>query len=237
MDASLQKRLSRVDWAAAGDHLANFGYALTGPLLSAEECRALVSLYSRQELFRSQVIMEKHRFGRGDYKYFHYPLPPLVGQLREASYPYLAEIANLWQKQLGLPADFPPEHESFLQTCRAAGQKLATPLILHYRQGGYNCLHQDLYGQVAFPLQLVVLLGQVGRDWQGGEFVLVENVPRAQSRALVVNPDQGHGIVFTTRHRPVEGARGFYRVATKHGVSRVESGVRFTLGIIYHDAK
>jgi len=184
------------------------------------------------------VVMERHRFGKGDYKYFRYPLPPAVQQLRESTYPHLSKIANLWQSQLGdNGSPFPETHEEFLKRCRAAGQKRATPLMLHYEAGGYNCLHQDLYGEIAFPLQMVVVLGKQGEDWDGGEFILVENVPRAQSRAEVVTAAQGHGIIFTTRYRPVKGSRGWYRVAMRHGVSRLRRGTRYTLGIIYHDAK
>jgi uncharacterized protein len=182
--------------------------------------------------------MERFRFGKGDYKYFRSPLPAIVQQLRQSTYPHLAGIANEWRLAFAekTPA-FPATLEEFLDRCHRAGQKLPTPLMLHYEAGGYNCLHQDLYGEIAFPLQLVVMLGQEGRDWEGGEFVLVENVPRAQSRAQVITADQGHGIVFATRYRPVRGARGFFRVSLRHGVSRVRRGSRYTLGIIYHDAK
>jgi hypothetical protein len=227
-----------LDCTAISESLSSSGYALTGQLLSLEECAQLVSLYSDDANFRSQVVMERYRFGKGDYKYFRYPLPPVVQQLRESTYPHLAKVANLWRTQLGeRDSPFPETHEEFLKTCKAAGQKLPTPLMLHYEEGGYNCLHQDIYGDIAFPLQLVVMLGQQGEDWDGGEFILVENVPRAQSRAEVITAPQGHGIVFTTRHRPVKGSRGWYRTAMRHGVSRVRRGTRHTLGIIYHDAK
>ena len=182
--------------------------------------------------------MERYRFGKGDYKYFRYPLPEIVQTLRAATYPHLAKIANEWNARLDNDGKcFPLDHQEFLAHCHKAGQKQATPLLLHYEDGGYNCLHQDLYGEIAFPLQLVVMLGQQGRDWEGGEFVLVENVPRAQSRAEVITADQGHGVIFTTRYRPVKGLRGTYRVSLRHGVSRVRRGTRYTLGIIYHDAK
>lgn len=211
---------------------------MTGPLLSLDECAALTALYADDRNFRSQVVMERFRFGKGDYKYFRYPLPPPIQQLRETTYPHLAKIANDWNIALGQHTpEFPATLDAFLERCHRAGQKQPTPLMLHYEQGGYNCLHQDLYGEVAFPLQLVVLLGQQGRDWDGGEFVLVENIPRAQSRAEVITADQGHGIIFTTRHRPAKGVRGCYRMAMRHGVSRVRRGTRYTLGIIYHDAK
>lgn len=237
MNQTLEKNLN-LDWTAISESLSSSGYAPTGRLLSPAECAQLVSLYPDDANFRSRVVMERYRFGKGDYKYFRYPLPPIVHHLRESTYPYLARVANLWQSQLGdNDPPFPGTHEEFLNTCRAAGQQLPTPLMLHYEEGGYNCLHQDLYGEIAFPLQLVVMLGQPGDDWDGGEFILVENVPRAQSRAEVITAPQGHGIVFTTRHRPVKGSRGWYRVTMRHGVSRVRRGTRYTLGIIYHDAK
>jgi hypothetical protein len=237
MNQMLEKN-PNIDWAAISESLSSSGYALTGQLLSPTQCEDLISLYSDDAKFRSQVVMERHRFGKGDYKYFCYPLPPIVHQLRQITYPHLAEIANLWRAQLGeRGASFPDDHEAFLRRCKAAGQNLPTPLMLHYEKGGYNCLHQDLYGEIAFPLQLVAMLGQQGEDWDGGEFVLVENVPRAQSRAEVISAPRGHGIVFTTRDRPVKGSRGWYRVGMRHGVSRVRRGTRYTLGIIYHDAK
>jgi uncharacterized protein len=237
MKQTLEETLS-LDWAAISESLSSSGYALTGQLLSSAECEKLVSLYSDVANFRSQVVMERYRFGKGDYKYFRYPLPPVVQQLRESTYPHLAKVANLWRTQLGeRGAPFPQDHEEFLKRCKQAGQKLPTPLMLHYEEGGYNCLHQDLYGEIAFPLQLVVVLGQQGQDWDGGEFILVENVPRAQSRAEVTTAPRGHGIVFTTRYRPVRGSRGWYRVTMRHGVSRVRRGTRYTLGIIYHDAE
>jgi uncharacterized protein len=229
---------SNIDWSAVGESLAGSGYGLTGPLLGPAECAGLISLYHDDANFRSQVVMERYRFGKGDYKYFRYPLPSAIQQLRENTYPHLARIANLWCIQLGERGEpFPDNHEEFLKGCKAAGQKLPTPLMLHYQEGGYNCLHQDIYGEIAFPLQLVVMLGQQDEDWDGGEFVLVENVPRAQSRAEVVTVPLGHGIIFTTRYRPVKGSRGWFRVAMRHGVSRVRRGTRYTLGIIYHDAK
>jgi hypothetical protein len=237
MNQTLEKNLN-LDWTAISESLSSSGYALTSPLLSPAECAGLVSFYSDAGKFRSQVVMERYRFGKGDYKYFRYPLPPLVQQLRDHTYPHLAEIANQWRTQFGEPGSpFPETLQEFLQRCHAGGQRLPTPLMLHYEEGGYNCLHQDIYGEIAFPVQIVVMLGQQGEDWEGGEFVLVENVPRAQSRAEVITAPRGHGIVFTTRHRPVKGSRGWYRVAMRHGVSRVRRGTRYTLGIIYHDAK
>jgi len=238
MVQSIQNRVADIAWERVFAQLSESGYAPTGPLLNLEQCAGLTALFSKEEPFRSHVVMERYRFGKGDYKYFRYPLPEVVEQLRTATYPHLAKIANRWSSELGsTEKPFPPDHKQFLDRCHRAGQKQPTPLVLHYEAGGYNCLHQDLYGEVAFPLQLVVMLGQQGRDWEGGEFVLVENVPRAQSRAEVITADQGHGIIFTTRYRPVRGTKGNYRVSLRHGVSRVRRGARFTLGVIYHDAK
>jgi uncharacterized protein len=238
---SVETRIAALDWNALEDSLAARGYAVTPTILTAAECQATIALYSDASRFRSHIIMERHRFGVGDYKYFAHPLPPLVADLRTTLYPRLAKVANQWARLLGergASPPFPPDHAAFLKICHQAGQTRPTPLLLHYEAGGYNCLHQDLYGQVAFPLQVVFLLGQRGRDWQGGEFTLVEQQPRAQSKAEVVAADQpGQAIVFTTRYRPVRGARGFYRVNLRHGVSRVLQGTRFTLGIIFHDAK
>jgi hypothetical protein len=237
MEKPVEERVANFDWNALGSQLFASGFGLTGPILTPKECAELVGLYSAEKNFRSTVVMERFRFGKGDYKYFRSPLPKIVQALRESTYPHLARIANEWRSALDDkgPA-FPLTHEEFLERCKRAGQNLPTPLMLHYELGGYNCLHQDIYGEIAFPLQLVVMLGQQGRDWNGGEFVLVENVPRAQSRVQVVTADQGHGIIFTTRHKPARGARGFFRVALKHGVSQVRRGTRYTLGIIYHDA-
>ena len=238
MEHAIQERVEAIHWKGVEDSLSESGFAHAGPLLTAEECAALVTLYSDESAFRSRVVMERYRFGKGDYKYLRYPLPEAVAGLRRATYPHLAAIANRWNERLGgADASFPAEHEEFLKRCHRAGQKQPTPLLLHYEAGGFNCLHQDLYGEIAFPLQLVIMLGQQGRDWQGGEFVVMENIPRAQSRAEVAVTDHGHGIFFTTRHRPVKGARGYYRVAMRHGVSRVRAGTRYTLGVIYHDAK
>src|SRR5262249_7884707 len=238
MNSGIQNTIHSFDWQAIASQLSSSGYALTGQLLNPAECDSLTTLFPQEDPFRSHVIMERYRFGKGDYKYFRYPLPECVESLRTATYPHLAKIANEWNSQLGDAKNpFPLVHQEFLARCHKAGQKQATPLILHYEAGGYNCLHQDLYGEIAFPLQVVVMLGQQGRDWEGGEFVLVENVPRAQSRAEVITVDQGHGIIFTTRYRPVKGSRGNYRVSIRHGVSRVRGGTRYPLGIIYHDAK
>jgi uncharacterized protein len=238
MSAQIQKRIDSLNWNEAGESLSSRGYAVTDPILTPEECASLVSLYNQPDRFRSHVIMERHRFGVGDYKYFASPLPGLVTELRTSSYPHLAKVANEWAKSLGgQKPPFPADHAAFLKICHKAGQTRPTPLMLHYEPGGYNCLHQDLYGEIAFPLQMVFLLGQPGRDWQGGEFLLVEQQPRAQSKAEVVAADQGQAIIFTTRYRPVKGTRGYYRVNLRHGVSRVHRGTRYTLGIIFHDAK
>jgi hypothetical protein len=238
MENAIKKRVTNLDWPRISSELCDRGHALMGPILSTEECQQLVALYSDENNFRSAVVMERFRFGKGDYKYFRYPLPDTVQQLRESTYAHLANIANDWRVALGdKHPEFPPTHMEFLDRCRHAKQTLPTPLMLHYEAGGFNCLHQDLYGEIAFPLQMVAMLGQKGRDYDGGEFVLVENIPRAQSRAQVSTASQGEGIVFTTRFRPAKGARGFFRVAVRHGVSYVRSGVRHTLGIIYHDAK
>jgi uncharacterized protein len=237
-EIGIRQRVEALDWAAAEESLSARGYAVTAPPLTLEECAESVALYNDEKRFRSHIVMERFRFGVGDYKYFEHPLPHVVTSLRTAAYPYLAKIANHWAKALGESASkYPLEHPAFLEECHKAGQKRPTPLMLRYEAGGYNCLHQDLYGDVSFPLQMVILLGQAGRDWEGGEFILVEQQPRAQSKAEVVHGNQGQAIIFTTRHRPVKGARGYYRVSLRHGVSRVHRGTRCTLGIIFHDAK
>ena len=195
-------------------------------------------MYCVASRFRSHIVMERFRFGVGDYKYFSNPLPEIVSSLRTAAYPHLAKVANHWAENLGEKSPrFPQDHAAFLKVCHKAGQNRPTPLLLHYEAGGYNCLHQDIYGEVSFPLQMAFLLGQQGRDWEGGEFLLVEQQPRAQSKGEVVRADQGQAIIFTTRYRPVRGTRGYYRVNMRHGVSRVHRGTRYTLGIIFHDAK
>jgi uncharacterized protein len=211
---------------------------VTEPILTLAESKTLAGLFNDASHFRSHVVMERFRFGVGDYKYFTNPLPEIVAELRTNAYPHLAEVANHWAEMFGEnAAGYPQEPAAFLNICHQAGQTKPTPLMLHYEAGGFNCLHQDLYGEVSFPLQMVFLLGQQGRDWQGGEFILVEQQPRAQSKPQVVTADCGQAIIFTTRYRPVKGARGYYRVNVRHGVSRVHRGTRFTLGIIFHDAK
>jgi hypothetical protein len=238
MTSSIQTRMDAVDWNAAEQSLSARGYAVSAPILTPAECDAIVALYNDETRFRSRVLMERHRFGVGDYKYFAHPLPETVQRLRTSAYPHLAQVANQWAEALGESRPpYPPDHAAFLKICHKAGQTKPTPLMLHYEAGGYNCLHQDLYGEISFPLQMVFVLGQPGRDWGGGEFVLVEQQPRAQSKAEVVSADQGQAILFPTRYRPVQGSRGHYRVNLRHGVSRVHRGTRCTLGIIFHDAK
>ena len=235
---SIEKRIETLDWSTAEESLSARGYAVTAPILTADECASIISLYSDEKRFRSHIIMERHRFGAGDYKYFSNPLPELVTELRAGAYPHLAKVANDWAKALGeTKPPYPDGLAAFLKICHKAGQTRPTPLVLHYEAGGYNCLHQDLYGDIAFPVQMVFLVGQPGRDWEGGEFLLVEQQPRAQSKGEVVAANQGQAIIFTTRYRPVKGTRGYYRVNLRHGVSRVHRGTRYTLGIIFHDAK
>jgi uncharacterized protein len=212
------------------------GYAVLPGLLGVEECRALAALYDDREAFRSRVVMARHGFGEGEYKYLAYPLPPVVERTRQALYPAVAPVANRWQLQLGLTATFPDGLDDYLKRCHAAGQTRPTPLILKYGPGDYNCLHQDLYGELVFPLQATVLLSRPGEDFSGGEFLLVEQRPRRQSKGEVVPLRQGDAVIFAVNHRPVVGTRGYYRVTMRHGVSRVRSGQRFTLGIIFHDA-
>jgi hypothetical protein len=233
---ALARRVAHLDWAAIGRALAERGYAETEPVLTAAECDSLIALYDDGESFRSRIDMARHRFGEGEYKYFAAPLPPPVDALRVSLYPPLAAVANGWNAALGMDDRYPHTLDEFLARCRAAGQTKPTPLLLRYEAGGYNCLHQDIYGAVAFPLQVVVALSQPGVDYTGGEFLLVEQRPRAQSAGEVVLPARGALVIFTTRTRPVAGARGRYRVNVRHGVSRVRSGRRHTLGIIFHDA-
>jgi len=230
-------RLQGVDWAAAARDLDAYGCAILPGILTRDECTALAEGYETDQNFRSSVVMARHGFGRGEYKYFAYPLPPLVAELRAAMYPPLAEIANRWQETLGTELRYPSAHHEFVERCHRAGQVRPTPLLLRYGAGDFNCLHQDIYGEHTFPLQVAVLLSQPQRDFTGGEFVLTEQRPRMQSRADVVPLMQGDGVVFAVSARPVRGSRGVYRVNMRHGVSRVRSGRRHTLGIIFHDAR
>ncbi len=234
---TLAARLGTLDWEAIERSLWDRGYARTPPLLTPEECAGLVALYPDAARFRSRIDMERYRFGVGDYQYFADPLPPLVSELRTRFYPPLAAIANRWEEALGSRRRYPPDLVRLLEICRRAGQTKPTPLLLHYEEGGYNCLHQDLYGEVAFPLQLTGFLSRRGLDYEGGEFLLVEQRPRAQSRGEALQTEQGEVVIFTTRWRPVTGARGHFRASMRHGVSRVTRGSRYTLGIIFHNAK
>jgi uncharacterized protein len=230
-------RIDALDWGHITDELASQGSAVLEKLLMPEESRAIAALYPRDDMFRSKVVMGRHGFGRGEYKYFAYPLPDLIKGLRTALYPRLAPIANHWNDLMRIDVRYPVEHAEFLERCHGAGQTRPTPLLLQYGEGDFNCLHQDLYGDLAFPLQVAILLSEPGRDHTGGEFVLTEQRPRMQSRPEVVPLRQGDAVVFAVHHRPVAGARGYYRVNLRHGVSRVRSGRRHTLGIIFHDAK
>ena len=230
-------RVASLGWERIAAELDAHGCAATGPLLTPQECEALVALYPSDEMFRSRIVMARHGFGRGEYKYFAYPLPDTIASLRAALYPPLADVANRWNEAMNIGIRFPPGHDAFLARCRKAGQTRPTPLLLQYGPGDYNCLHQDLYGEHVFPLQVAFLLSQPGRAFTGGEFVLTEQRPRMQSRAEVVPLRQGEGVIFPVHHRPVRGTRGTYRVNMRHGVSRLRSGQRHTAGIIFHDAK
>jgi hypothetical protein len=224
------------DWVRVAAELDQQGWAVLPGLLTAAQCFATAALYESDDAFRSRVVMARHGFGRGEYRYFRYPLPPLVARLRAGLYPHLATIANGWQERLGHESRFPDTHADFLAHCHAAGQMRPTPLLLRYGPGDYNCLHQDLYGEALFPLQVATLLSAPDRDFTGGEFVLTEQRPRMQSRVMVVPLDLGDAVVFAVNQRPVKGTRGDYRVTLRHGVSRLNSGQRHTLGIIFHDA-
>ena len=235
--ATRTERIAALDWPRLAADLDAHGCAVVPAVLAPQECIALAQSYAVDELFRRRIIMERHGFGRGEYKYFTYPLPDLVAGLRSALYPPLASIANRWNAALGLDVRYPDGHQAFLERCHHAGQNRPTPLLLRYGEGDYNCLHQDLYGEHVFPLQATFLLSRPGHDFTGGEFVLTEQRPRQQSRAEVVSLGQGDGVIFPVHHRPVQGGRGPYRVTLRHGVSRVRSGQRQTLGIIFHDAE
>ncbi len=233
---SAAARIAAYDWQALAGELDSWGSAVLPKLLSPQECSDLAALYSEERHFRSHVVMARHGFGRGEYRYFSYPLPPLLGGLRTALYAPLAAVANRWNARLGIAERYPAEHAAYLERCHAAGQTRPTPLLLRYVAGDFNCLHQDLYGALAFPIQVAVLLSRPGEDFAGGEFVLTEQRPRMQSRAEVVPLRRGDGVVFAVHNRPVRGTRGTYRVNLRHGVSRLRSGRRHTVGIIFHDA-
>jgi hypothetical protein len=233
---SVAERIAALDWAGVAGELDAQGCAAIEHLLEPAECRALAAVYGEDDRFRSRVVMASHGFGRGEYKYFAYPLPDIVAQLRMSLYPHLAPIANRWSAELKLEVRYPDDHASFLARCHAAGQLRPTPLLLSYGEGDYNCLHQDLYGEHVFPLQVAILLSDPRHDFTGGEFVMTEQRPRMQSRPMVVPLQQGDAVAFAVHHRPVQGTRGTYRVNLRHGVSRVRSGQRRTVGIIFHDA-
>ena len=237
MRSAIVERVDALDWQRVSEDLDTNGSVRAETLLSADECREIAALYEDDRPFRSRVVMGRHGFGRGEYKYFDYPLPRLVAELRAAFYPHLVPIANRWNEALRSEVRFPESHDAFLARCRKAGQARPTPLLLQYAAGDFNCLHQDLYGEHVFPLQVAILLSKPEKDFEGGELVLTEQRPRMQSRAEVVPLQQGDGAIFAVHHRPVQGARGVYRVSMRHGVSRVRRGHRHTLGVIFHDAK
>ena len=235
--APAEERVARYDWPTLALDLSNYGCAVLEKLLAPEECASIAALYPHEQHFRSHIHMARHGFGKGEYRYFKYPLPELLGGLRTALYPRLAPIANDWNERMGEAQRYPAEHAAFLALCHEAGQVRPTPLLLQYGPGDFNCLHQDLYGDLAFPIQVAILLSEPGRDFTGGEFVLTEQRPRMQSRAEVVALRQGDAVAFAVHNRPVKGANGNYRVNLRHGVSRIRTGKRHTLGIIFHDAR
>jgi uncharacterized protein len=233
---SIGERVGALDWHTIVANLDDHGCATTEPLLTPKECTGLVESYDSDQLFRSRIVMARHGFGRGEYKYFAYPLPHVVTALRDSLYPALAQVANRWNKALGIDLTYPSTHAAYLRRCHADGQSKPTPLLLRYGSGDFNCLHQDIYGENVFPLQVAFLLSEPERDFAGGEFLLTEQRPRMQSRAEVVPLRQGEGVIFPVNHRPVRGTRGIYRVNVRHCVSRLRSGRRHTLGVIFHDA-
>lgn len=235
-DQAIEQRISDLDWPGIEASLDASGVAATGPLLTPAECDGLARTYDNDEAFRSRIVMAQHGFGQGEYKYFAYPLPGTIAALRAAVYPRLAPLANRWHEAMGIDVRFPDGLDEFLERCHAAGQERPTPLLLRYREGDFNCLHQDLYGDHVFPLQLAILLSEPGKDFEGGQFVVTEQRPRMQSRAEVVDLRKGHGVIFAVRHRPKQGTRGTYRVTLRHGVSTVRKGERYTAGVIFHDA-
>lgn len=232
----ITEKINSVDWTQTTEHLHSNGYALVPRFLQDELCRDFISAYSTPENYRKTITMERYRFGLGEYKYFRYPLPDLIQSIRESVYPRLAPVANYWMKVLGISTLFPETFEELQQMCRKHGQQKPTVLILKYGKGGHNTLHQDLYGDVFFPIQLVFFLNEPGEDYTGGEFVLLQQTPRAQSKVIVLHPKKGDMLMFTTSFRPVKGTRGYYKVNMKHGVSEIHEGERHTLGIIFHDA-
>ena len=237
MHEAIAERLSNVAWERVESDLDEYGGTVLERLLSSEECEAVAGMYPDDAVFRSRVVMARHGFGRGEYKYFRYPLPQIIAEMRTHLYPRLAPIANRWNEALRIDVRYPATHEEFLERCHNAGQRRPTPLLLEYGECDYNCLHQDLYGEHVFPIQVAILLSEPGRDFAGGDFVLTEQRPRMQSRAEVVPLRQGDAVAFAVHHRPVQGTRGTYRVNLRHGVSRIRHGHRRTLGIIFHDAE
>jgi uncharacterized protein len=235
--SSIQGRIAALDWPTMTKNLDTFGCTIVKSALTPEECRSLAAMYERDSIFRSTIVMARHGFGRGEYKYWAYPLPEIVSDLRTALYPPLAGVANRWNRSMKIDASYPQTHEEYLERCHQAGQTRPTPLLLNYVEGDWNALHQDVYGENVFPIQVAFLLSQPGKDFAGGEFVLTEQRPRMQSRAEVVSLQQGDGVAFAVSHRPVQGAKGTYRVNLRHGVSRLHSGHRNAMGIIFHDAK
>lgn len=236
MSIDISNQIDALDWARIGADLDARGFAMTGKLLDADACAALAGLYPHADAFRSHIIMARHGFGQGEYKYFSYPLPDVIGSLRKAVYPHLVPIANRWAELMNQTQRFPDTLEAMLERCHQAGQSRPTPLLLKYKADDYNCLHQDLYGEHVFPMQLVICLNEPGEDFEGGEFVVVEQRPRMQSKAEIVPLSRGEGAIFAVSHRPHKGSKGYYRVNLKHGVSRLRSGNRHTCGIIFHDA-
>lgn len=230
------KSIQAMNWSEIIESLNTKGYAIIPEVLSKPECEHLQSFYDDDQLFRNVVSMERYRFGKGEYKYFNYPLPPSIQVLREGLYPPLSKLANEWMQKLGVEIQYPEQHEQLLEMCKAKNQYRPTPLILCYQRGGYNSLHQDLYGEIYFPFQVVFVLTQYGVEHDGGDFVLTEQLPRAQSKAEVIRPNQGDAVIFTTNFRPVAGKHGFYKIRVKHGVSEVKHGQRFALGLIFHDS-
>jgi hypothetical protein len=233
---SAESRVAAQDWRALVSDLNVHGCAVMEKLLSPDECAEIAALYPREEHFRSHVVMARHGFGKGEYRYFRYPLPDMIEGLRTAFYPRLAAVANDWNEKMGVAQRYPADHAAFLERCHGAGQTRPTPLLLQYGPGDFNCLHQDLYGALAFPLQVAILLSEPGEDFTGGEFVLTEQRPRMQNRAEVVPLRKGDAVIFAVHNRPVRGTKGYYRVNLRHGVSRLRSGRRHTVGIIFHDA-
>ncbi len=230
------RKIASLHWEAISAEMHDKGYALAPQLITATDCAGLINEYNNASLYRKTITMERYRFGLGEYKYFNYPLPPLIDTIRQEVYPHLSAIANKWMEVLQTGISYPPDFGEFRKRCHQEGQTKPTVLILQYGQGGHNTLHQDLYGNIFFPIQVVLFLTEPGKDHEGGEFVLVEQRPRAQSKAIVLQPGKGDMLIFTTNFRPVKGSKGYYRVNMKHGVSEVRKGNRYTLGIIFHDA-